>query len=78
MYAVSLVIIAESSEELGARHATWKANMESKGLRVNLAKTKVMISDINLGPTFTSGKYSCGVCCKDVGFNSIFCNDCAH
>ena len=52
--------------------------MESRGLRVNLAKTKVTISDVSQGPTFTSDKHPCGVCCKGVGFNSIICNDCAN
>ena len=52
--------------------------MESKGLRANLAKTKVMISDISQGPTFTSGKHSYEVFCKDISFNSIFCSDSAH
>ena len=27
------------------------------------------ISDINWGPTFTSGKDPCGVCCKSVGWD---------
>ena len=45
-YADDLVIIAE---ELGARYAASKNCMESKGLRVNLAKTKV-ISDIKPRP----------------------------
>ena len=50
--------------------------MEVKGLRVNLAKAKVMISDVNRGPT--SRKYQWGVCCKGIGSNFIFCNHCIH
>ena len=50
--------------------------MEGKGLAVNLAKTKVIISDKNCGLSFTSGKYPCGVCHKGVGVNSIFCTYC--
>ena len=52
--------------------------MEGKGLRVNLAKTEVMIIVVNQGLTITSGKHPCGVCCKGVGSNSIICNHCAH
>ena len=37
-----------------------------------------MIKYVNQDPKFTSGKHPCGVCCKGVGFNSIFCNNCAH
>ena len=47
LHADDLVIIAESLEELDTRYAAWKNCMEVKGLRVNLAKAKVMISDIN-------------------------------
>ena len=35
-----------------------------------------MISEHNCGPTFSSGKYPCGVCSKGVGANSIFCSQC--
>ena len=52
--------------------------MEIKGLRVNVTETKVMISDVSQGPTSTSDKHPCGVCCKGVGFNSIIYNYCAH
>ena len=78
LHADDLVIIAESLEELDTRYAAWKKCMEVKGLRVNLAKAKVMISDVNRGTTFTSRKYPCGVCCKGVGSNSIFCNHFIH
>ena len=57
-----LVIITKSFEELDARYAASKHCKEGKGLRVNLAKTKVMIKDINRGPTFSSGKHPRGVC----------------
>lgn len=61
LYANDLVIIADNLEELGASNAAWKNCMESKRLMVNLATTKVMISDVDQGPAFTSGKHSCGV-----------------
>ena len=78
-YVDNLVIIAESLEELGlGRYAAWQNCIESKGVRVNLAKTKVMISYLNQGTTFTSGKHPCGVYCKVVGFNSMICSDCDH
>ena len=47
LYTDDLIIIAETLEELGARYAAWKNCIESKGLSVNLAKTKVMISEVN-------------------------------
>ena len=52
--------------------------MECKGLRVNMAKTKVMASGTDEGPTFTSGRYPCGVCRKGVGVNSVYCTLCSQ
>ena len=50
--------------------------MESKGLGVNIGKTKVMICERDTGQIAESGKWPCSVCRKGVGRNSIFCNDC--
>jgi len=44
LYADDLAVIAETEEELIKRLNEWKDNMESKGMRVNMNKTKVMIS----------------------------------
>ena len=42
--ADDLAVIAETEEELIKRLNEWKGNVESKGMRVNMNKTKVMIS----------------------------------
>jgi len=39
-----LAVIAETEEELIKRLNEWKENVESKDMRVNMNKTKVMIS----------------------------------
>lgn len=78
LYSDDFIIIIEGLEEFGVRCAAWKSCIESKWPRVNLTKTKVMINDVNQGPTFTFGNHTCGVCCKGVGFSSIFCNHCVH
>ena len=39
-------------------------------------KTKIMICGENLHSLKDSGKHPCGVCCKGVGSNSIFCDGC--
>ena len=44
LYADDLAVIAETEEELIKRLNEWKHNVESKGMRVNMNKTKVMIS----------------------------------
>ena len=42
LYADDLVIIASSLVELLERLQIWKSNMETKGLRVNMPKKKLM------------------------------------
>ena len=53
-----------------------KKHLETKGLRVNMGKTKIMISGKNLHSLRDSGKHPCGVCHKGVGSNSILCCGC--
>ena len=74
-----LMISAESMEELLAKVQTWKTEMEKMGLRVNMGKTKIMESGINLDVLKKSGNYPCGVCQSGVGSsNAIFCSGCKH
>lgn len=46
MYFNDLVITVESLEELDIWYAAWKHFMDCKRLRVNLAKIKLMISEV--------------------------------
>ena len=50
--------------------------MEKKGLRVNMAKTKLMVSGSNLDMLRKSGKYPCCVCQAGVCKNAIQCGGC--
>ena len=71
------MISAESKEELLVKVKKWKTEMEKKGLRVNMGKTKIMQSGINLDVLKKSGKYPCGVCLTGVGStNAILCDGC--
>ena len=54
----------------------WKAGMESKGLRVNMIKTKFLISDVGLNLLQDSGEFPCTICRSGVGVNSIECSQC--
>ena len=76
LYADDLMISAESMEELLVKVQTWKTEMEKKGLRVNMGKTKIMESGINLDVLKKSGKYPCGVCQSGVGTSNAFCGGC--
>ena len=76
LYEDDLVIVADSLEECARRLLIWKEAMETKGLRVNAGKTKVMICGTGLDLLQSSGEYPCAVCRTGVGNNSIYCNGC--
>ena len=78
LYADDLVITAENPELLESKLSTWKSNFEQKGLRVNMGKTKVMISGNGLETLKDTGRFPCGVCRQGVGRNSILCSGCNH
>ena len=52
----------------------WK--LESKGMRVSMNKTKVMISGECQKVKQKAVRWPCGVCSKGVGNNSLQCTSC--
>ena len=76
MYADDLVVIAETEEDLIKRLNEWKNNVENRGMRVNVNKTKVMISGERQKPVQKAARWACGVCGRGVGSNSIQCTSC--
>ena len=52
--------------------------MEAKGLSVNLRKTKIMVSGVDLRTLKDSGEYPCSVSRKGVGSNSVYCTRSLH
>ena len=76
LYADDLVLIADTMDELLSKLGNWKKHLEAKGLRVNMGKTKIMISGKDLHSLRDAGKHPCGVCRKGVGSNSILCCGC--
>jgi len=72
LYADYLVVIAETEEDLIKRLNEWKDSVENRGMRVNMNKTKVMIT----GEWQKAVRWSCGVCGRGVGSNSIQCTTC--
>ena len=77
LYADDLVIISDNLEELLQKVQTWKDAMEDKGLRINMGKTKIMISGPKLDLLKKSGQDPCAVCLKGVGSNSMQCGGCS-
>jgi len=76
LYADDLVLMADNEKELKEKLLKWKTGMEAKGLKVNVAKTKIMVGGEGKGDIEESGKWPCGVCGKGVGRNSLQCTKC--
>ena len=49
--------------------------MEGKGLKVNVGKTKMMVSGTE-GEIALSKIDPCGICGKRVGSNAVYCTQC--
>jgi len=75
LYADDLVLISENIHDLKEKFYKWKEAFETKGLKVNLRKTKVMMSGIE-GKITKSKIDPCGVCGKRVMSNSVLCKKC--
>uniref|UniRef100_A0A0L8HH12 Zinc finger PHD-type domain-containing protein n=1 Tax=Octopus bimaculoides TaxID=37653 RepID=A0A0L8HH12_OCTBM len=71
--ADNLALIVESLPE---QDKVWKQGLESKGLRVNVAKAKVLVSRKANSSQTPSGRWHCSICRKGVGRNSIRCTQC--
>ena len=69
-------VIAETEEDLTKRLNEWNNNVENRGMRVNMNKTKVMISGERQKPVQKAARCPCGVCGRGVGSNSIQCTSC--
>ena len=61
----------ESMKELLYKRCRHESEMEKKGLHVNMGKTKILVSGINLDVLKKSG----GVC-QTVGGNAMLCSGC--
>ena len=71
-----IAVIAETEEELIKRLNEWKENVESKGMRVNMNKTKVMISGERQMVWQKTARWPCEVCNKGVVSSSLQCTRC--
>jgi len=78
LYADDLVVTAETEEDLIKRLNEWKDFVENRGMRVNMNKTKVMISGEWQKVMQKAVRWPCGVCGRGVGNNSIQCTSCKN
>ena len=75
MHADDLVLMSESTENLKEKFFKWKEAFERKGLKVNLEKTKVMVSG-SKGEIFKSKVDPCAKYGKKVMANLVMCTKC--
>ena len=76
LYADDLILSAETMEEVMSMFDGWRVAMESRGMKVNIDKTKLLISGKRMNTQTRVGNYPCGVCGRGVGVNSILCVAC--
>ena len=76
-YADDLVLICEKKEEARQGFVAWRNALESKGLTVNISKTKVMRCAWDVLPKEATVD-PCSMCGKRVGVNSIHWTKCSY
>ena len=68
LYTVDIVLLSETIEGLRNEFLKWKKAFESKGFKVNLGKTNVMVSGGIKKDGMSKSKVDpCGVCIMRVG-----------
>ena len=76
LYADNLIITGESKEEVEQQLQNWKGALARRGLKINIGKTKILVSGKDGLTPLPSGQYPCGVCARGVGSNSVLCTEC--
>ena len=79
LYADDIVLLAGSMAELQEKFYGWRSALQSKGLKVNLMKSKVMVSifgQVTVRPS--SKKDSCDLCGRKTMANAILCKSCGN
>ena len=82
LYVDDLLLLSETIEGLRHRFLEWQEAFESKGLKVNLGKTKVMVCGGITNDGMSKCEVDpCGVCSFRVKTNSVLflqCGKCIH
>ena len=69
------MLMSKNLEDLRERFPSWRGTLESKGMKVNIRKTKMMVSGAE-GETLCSKVDPCGICGKRVMSNAVLCTVC--
>merc|ERR1712121_308888 len=77
LYADDIILTAETIEELKDMFNKWDQQLTSKGFKINMNKSKFMISGKEKH-VIETGKFPCSVCKKGVGNHSVKCTKCEY
>ena len=77
LYAGELFLMSETIEDLKERFWNWKDVLESKGLKINIIKTKAMVGESE-GELFKSKIDPCRDCGRRVMANSMLDTKCGN
>lgn len=72
--ADEMVLVAESQTEVTERFQRWKTGTEFKRLRMNVDKTKILVSRVGGGDVKEEDEWPCSICWKSSENKSILCN----
>ena len=75
LYADDLVLMSENLDDLRERFQKWRSALEGKEMKVNVGKTKVMVSGTER-ENVLSKMDPCGICGKRVWSNAVCCAQC--
>ena len=75
LYIDDLVLMSQTMKGLKKKLVKWRSAMESKGLRVNLERMKVIVCESE-GKVIWSRIEPCEICGKRVIVNSVLCTKC--
>ena len=68
-----LVIVSDNLEDLNTQLQAWRSFLDTRGLRKNVGKIKMLGSSGEAQKPTRNVKWPYGVCSKGVGVNSILC-----
>ena len=76
-YVEDLATTSDNLEDLKIQLQVWRISLETRGLRINVRKTKILGSSGEAQKPARNAKWPCGVCSKRVGVKSILCQTCS-
>ena len=75
-FYMQMIFMSNNLEDLKIQLQAWGTSLDIQSLRVSIRKTKILGSSGKAQKATSNFKWSCGVCSKGVGVNSILYQTC--